>query len=59
MLRNRTEAFLAFIDAQLRSAQWAILDGDTEEAKRALVMARKSIEEWHKGEQAQRKATAS
>jgi len=54
-LRNRTEAFLAFIDTRLRAAQWALDDGDTEEARKALAQARQSIEEWHKGERAQRK----
>ena len=55
-LRNRTEAFLAFIDTRLRAAQWALDEGDIEEARKALAFARESIEEWHRQEHAERKA---
>jgi hypothetical protein len=58
-LNNRTEAFLAFIDTQLRAAQWAIDDGDTDAAKRAVERARQSISEWHAGERTNRQANAS
>jgi len=55
-LRNRTEAFLAFIDTRLRAAQWALDENDIEEARKALAFARQSIEEWHRQESGERKA---
>jgi hypothetical protein len=53
-LTNRTEAFLAFLDAKLLAAQNARLDEDEETLVRMLILARRAIQEWRAGEAAQR-----
>lgn len=57
-IRNRTEAFLAFIDAKLHAAQNARLDGDDETLAKMLELARQAIAEWSAGEKVQRRADA-
>lgn len=58
-LRNRTEAFLSFIDAKLLAAQNARMDEDEETLIRMLNLARHAIAEWRAGEAAQRRENAS